>query len=214
MSNTVAEKYERGQASERAGLYAADGGRKYLNLAERRRVLAAIQCLEPDKALFALTLAWTGARVSEVLALTPASFQVDAGIVAIITLKRRKLSVREIPIPASLTRAIDVRFGIQVAQRDPLMASRRLWPWHRVTAWRIVKDLMQLGYVTGLPACPRGFRHGFGVGALQAGVPLNLLQRWLGHARISTTAIYANASGPDERSFAAGFWRQGQLTPE
>ena len=26
--------------------------------------------------------------------------------------------------------------------------------------------------------------------ALQAGVPVNLLQRWLGHARIGTTAIY------------------------
>jgi integrase/recombinase XerD len=58
----------------------------------------------------------------------------------------------------------------------------------------------------GRPACPRRLRHGFGVGTLQAGVPLNLLQRWLGHARISTSAIYADASGPEEQAFAARFW--------
>jgi hypothetical protein len=43
-------------------------------------------------------------------------------------------------------------------------------------------------------------------GTLQAGVPLNLAQRWLGHARISTTAIYSKASGPDELEFAQRFW--------
>ena len=64
-----------------------------------RITLAAMQELPPEKALFALTLAWTGARVSEVLALTAASFQVEAGVVAIVTLKRRSFSVREVPIP-------------------------------------------------------------------------------------------------------------------
>jgi integrase/recombinase XerD len=58
----------------------------------------------------------------------------------------------------------------------------------------------------GRAACPRGLRHGFGVGSLQSGVPLNLVQRWLGHARISTTAIYADASGPEELAFARHFW--------
>ena len=63
-------------------LYAADGARKYLNRAERQRVLAAVEQLPADRALFALTLAWTGARVSEVLALTPSSFQTEGGVVA------------------------------------------------------------------------------------------------------------------------------------
>ena len=60
--------------------------------------------------------------------------------------------------------------------------------------------------VWGSRACPRGLRHAFAVGALQAGVPLNLVQRWLGHARIDTTAIYAGACGPEEHAFAARFW--------
>jgi len=45
-----------------------------------------------------------------------------------------------------------------------------------------------------------------GVGTLQSGVPLNLTQRWLGHARMSTTAIYANVSGAEEANLAARFW--------
>jgi hypothetical protein len=32
------------------------------------------------------------------------------------------------------------------------------------------------------------------------------VQRWLGHPRISTTAIYIAACGPGEIAFAARFW--------
>ena len=56
--------------------------------------------------------------------------------------------------------------------------------------------------VSGKRASPRGFRHAFGVGTLQAGVPLNLVQRWLGHASMEKTAIYADVGGPEERVFA------------
>jgi integrase/recombinase XerD len=91
-------------------------------------------------------------------------------------------------------------------QRDEKHAGRRLWPWHRVTAWRIIKRVMYRSSIVGRQACPRGLRHAFGVGSLQSGVPLNLAQRWLGHAHISTTAIYAAASGPEEIFFIRRFW--------
>jgi integrase/recombinase XerD len=210
MSKTVAKKNVRAVSNSRhdgVSLYAADGGRKYLNLAERQRAVGTMATLDRDKALFALTLAWTGARVSEALALTPASFQIESGLVAFTTLKRRRLSVREVPLPESLIGAIDERYGLRVAQRDPRTCRVRLWTWHRTTAWRMVKDVMGRSGIVGRLACPRGLRHGFGVGTLQAGVPLNLVQRWLGHARISTTAIYADACGPEEQAFAARFWR-------
>src|SRR5581483_8889185 len=91
MSNSVAKIHSSRERTERSfGLYAKDGGRKYLNQAERRRVLAAMEQLDDDKRLFALTLLWTGARLSEVLALTPASFQIEGGTIAISTLKRRR----------------------------------------------------------------------------------------------------------------------------
>ncbi len=53
-----------------------------------------------------------------------------------------------------------------------------------------------LCHITGRRACPLGLRHAFGVDTLQAGVSLNLAQRWLGHAQISTMAIHADASWP------------------
>jgi site-specific recombinase XerD len=98
---------------------------------------------------------------------------------------------------------------LRALQRDFDAGQRPLWCWHRVTAWRVVKEVMGDAGVVGRPACPRGFRHGFGVGALQAKVPLNLVQKWLGHSRIGTTAIYADACGPEERAFAAIFWKGG-----
>ena len=62
------------------------------------------------------------------------------------------------------------------------------------------------GPIVGVHACPKGLRHGFGVSALQKAVPLNMVRKWLGHSRLSTTAIYADAVGDEEREIAGRFW--------
>ena len=49
-------------------------------------------------------------------------------------------------------------------------------------------------------------RHGFGVHAISSGVPLNMLSKWMGHATLEVTAIYANALGAEEQSIAARMW--------
>jgi len=59
----------------------------------------------------------------------------------------------------------------------------------------------------GPQATPKGFRHGFGVQAVTAGIPLNLVQKWLGHAQLSTTAIYADAAGAEEHQIMEKMWR-------
>ena len=194
------------QRVQEVSLYSTSGVRKYLNRQERECALAVASEFPTNRALFVLTLAWTGARVSEVLALTASSFQIERGIVAIVTLKRRKHHVREVPIPPALMAALDRHFTVTESQRDPMLVSQRLWPWHRTTAWRFIKQIMRRAEITGRRASPRGLRHAFGIGALQSNVPLNLVQRWLGHARLSTTAIYAEVSGPEERAFAESFW--------
>jgi site-specific recombinase XerD len=194
---------------EHLSLYTARGERKYINQAERQRVLEVMQRLERDRALFSLLLMWTGGRVSEVLAVRASSFQIERNIVALRTLKRRKPHMREVPIAPPLMTAIDNHFALRELQRNPESAERRLWNFCRVTAWRYVKGAMLDAGIVGRPACPRGLRHGFGVGTLQAGVPLNLTQKWMGHADIRTTAIYADASGDEEATFAARFWGTG-----
>lgn len=41
---------------------------------------------------------------------------------------------------------------------------------------------------------------------MRAGVQLNMLKKWMGHADMATTAIYADAIGEEERSIASRMW--------
>lgn len=182
-------------------------GRKYLNRSERRRFLAAATQLDDTKRLFVEALAWTGARISEVLALTPASFDLDLGYVTIVTLKRRKYTTRDVPLPPALLRSLDRCFTLRHAQRDTHRAQQRLWNFCRVTGWRIIKWVMNECSIIGVRATPRGLRHGFGVGVAQARIPITILKRWMGHAKLSTTEIYLNVVGPEEIAFASRYWK-------
>jgi integrase/recombinase XerD len=65
---------------------------------------------------------------------------------------------------------------------------------------------MAAAAISGTHATPKGLRHGFGVSAFQSNVPPHLVQRWLGHASLRTTAIYGDVIGPEERAFAARMW--------
>jgi site-specific recombinase XerD len=38
------------------------------------------------------------------------------------------------------------------------------------------------------------------------GIALNMVQKWLGHAQLTTTAVYADAVGEEEQSIAARMW--------
>lgn len=127
-------------------------------------------------------------------------------VLSLRTLKRRKLHIREVPVPPFLMQALDDYYGLRRCQADPELAGTRLWPFHRVTAWRVVKSIMTEAGLRGAVSAPKAFRHGFGASAVQAGIPITLLQRWLGHARLSTTAIYADVAGPEELSLAQRYW--------
>jgi integrase len=188
-------------------LFGPSGSRKYLNAVERRRFLESAQQLAPPERLFCLVLAWSGARISEVLAITPAAIDIDSGTVSIQTLKRRKPGiVRQLPLPNDVLRELARVFKLRSRQRDPDSASERIWRWSRTTAWRCVKAVMARARIVGMQAMPKGLRHGFGVSAVQAKVPLTLLQRWLGHASLNSTAVYLDVAGAEEREIARRMW--------
>ncbi|MGD9658009.1 MAG: tyrosine-type recombinase/integrase [Methylocystis sp.] len=189
------------ESLEATSLYSRAGARKYLNAEELDRLLEAIGALPTEERLFALTLFWTGARISEVLALRRLSFQIHDCLVTVRTLKRRRFSIREIPLPPDLVAAIGQHFRLDQC------GEQRLWPWSRTKGWRIFRRVMHDAGLSGVAACPRGVRHSFAIAALRSQVPLTLLQKWLGHARLSTTAIYLGATGPEEREFAERFWK-------
>jgi integrase len=189
-------------------LYAPKGGRKYLNAAERTRFRDAVRQTPPAVRLFCLMLMWSGGRISEALALTAGAIDLDSGVAILETLKRRQRGhIRQVPLPPSLLRDLDRTFGLRSRQRDPGLISQRIWPWSRTTAWRHMKAVMAAAQVCGPSAMPKGLRHTFGVSAFQANVPPHLVQRWLGHASLRTTAIYGDVSGSEERAFAGRLWR-------
>lgn len=184
-------------------LYSSAGQRKYLNETERTRfIAAALECPRPELRTFCLVLAYTGCRISEALEVIAARIERAESSIALRSLKKRKkqLVIRQVPIPRDLIEQIE-------AVHDLSNPAKRLWPWSRSRAWQLVKIVMhQAGIAPGLHASPKGLRHGFGVHAIRNGIPLNLVQRWMGHASMTTTAIYLQVVGSEERELAQRMW--------
>jgi site-specific recombinase XerD len=101
---------------------------------------------------------------------------------------------------------LDVVHRITDGQRNKATEQAPLWRWSRTTAWTHVKTIMRAARIAEERAMPKALRHAFGVGGTQAGIPLYLIQRWLGHADIQTTAIYTNVMGDEERALADRMW--------
>jgi integrase/recombinase XerD len=84
--------------------------------------------------LFCLTLTWTGARISEMLAFTPAAIDIESGVANIETLKRRKRGiVRQVPLSPKMLHKLDRVFRLRLAQRDLRTASERIRKFSRTT---------------------------------------------------------------------------------
>jgi integrase len=177
------------------------GHRKYLNSQERRAYLKAVQG-EPDvgRRAFCFTLFYTGCRISEALNLTKDRVDLAGKAVVVETLKRRRRGhFRSVPIPDLLVKLLR-----QILARGE--TPDRVWEFSRATGYRLVKDQMERAGVAGGMACPKGLRHGFAVACLAQKIPLPTVQKWLGHARLETTAIYLEVSGDEERELAKRLW--------
>lgn len=184
-------------------VYDRDGHRLYLNAEERTRFIRAANRTEQRKRLFALTLLYSGCRISEARALRLCDVQLSSQVITVRTLKRRNPSaVREIPIPYNLAKELT-----QLSK----FPRNYLWSRHgemvpRVTSYRWIKEMMDEASIEGRQATPKGLRHGFGVQATISGVQLHMLSRWMGHASIETTAIYATVVGREEVELAERMW--------
>ncbi|MFN3777192.1 tyrosine-type recombinase/integrase [Sphingomonas parapaucimobilis] len=184
------------------------GERKYLTNAERSAFLREASLLEPDTFTLCSVISATGCRISEALSLTSANIDTQAKVIVIECLKKRRKGVfRTIPVSSDLIALLCEVHDLQPRKGRKREASP-LWPFSRMTAYRRIRKAMDAAGLNGAHAMPKGLRHGFGVTAIHSQVPLNLVQRWLGHADMRTTALYANAVGPEERSIALRMWRK------
>ena len=173
------------------------GRRKYLTRDEFGRFLAAADRLSPSLKALCHVIAYSGCRVSEALALTVQQLDMDRLTITLRTLKRRRCVFRLVPVPAATA---------QLLSALPRASDGRFWLLHRVTAWRLITATMRRAGITGPMCCPKGLRHGFGMRAAGHNVPVSIIQRWMGHASPTTTAIYLDAVGVEERQFASRTW--------
>jgi integrase len=190
-------------------LFDGAGHRKYLTKSEWIAFRRAAASAEPEVHTFCEVMAHSGARISEVRALTPAKIDVANSSLIFECLKRRRKGIfRAVPVPHELIDLLDKVHGVIGAKTDQARADLRIWPWCRTTAWMRVKEVCGAAGIPPSVAMPKAFRHSFGVeGTAQAGVPIGTMKRWLGHSRIESTLVYVEALGREERMLAERMWK-------
>lgn len=195
-------------------LYDTAGNRLYLNAEERAAFLDVARKRPARDRTLCETLHHTGCRPSELIEITPARIDLSGGTVTIRTLKKRKDRLgaqktvyRAVPVPPDYLDTLNTAHGIREAQKSRKHAHMPIWPLSRVRIWQIVKGVMiEAGLPDAPHRSPKGLRHGFGIDATVNGIPLHMLQKWMGHAQLSTTTIYADAIGKEEQDIAARMW--------
>ena len=187
-----------------------NGKRKYLTLEEQERFLLATSELErPEVRTFCDTLAFTGCRISEALALTPERIDLSAKAVIFQTLKQRgKIRFRSVPIPAQHLEALLMVHNIRKAQKSKSVATKtaKLWDFKRAMASRHVAAVMGAASIEGAHACPKGLRHGFGVRMAQKTRNPRLVQKLMGHTKMENTAIYMDLVGEEAHAEVMAAW--------
>ncbi len=191
-------------------LHDTQGHRLYLTADERAAFLAAAKQAPLPVRTFSLVLHYTGCRISEALALTPASIDLPAKTIVFETLKKRRRGLyRAVPVPEEVLDTLNMVHGLHGAGKRRRRVKERtpLWGWGRTTAWRRVKEVLDAAAIADGPhKSPKGLRHGYGVAAVCSGVPPNMLKKWMGHASLEVTALYSDALGEEQHQIAARMW--------
>jgi len=189
-------------------IFDAEGNRLYCTQEEVALFLKKSRERDPDVRTFAETLVYTGCRISEGLSLTPKGVHRESFQITFNSLKKRRGDkYRSVPVPETYIDTLTVAHKIVEKQRIKAKADSKVWTWSRQYAFKLIKELMvDAGIPEGKHRSPKGLRHAFGVNAVVKGVQLNMIMKWMGHADISTTAIYADAVGKEEAEIARKMW--------
>jgi integrase/recombinase XerD len=119
---------------------------------------------------FCATLAYTGCRISEALALTARPDRPEGWCHLRESKKKRQIGVyRLVPVPPAFLDMLSMVHNIRASQkRRDRGQSVRLWNWSRTKGWYVVGAIMKAAKITGPHATPKGLRHGFRIKARRA----------------------------------------------
>lgn len=158
------------------------------------RLLEAAYRLSPRKPVYGLmlkTLFYTGCRVSEFVFLRAQDLHLDGEAPHLYVHKAKKDSVRYVPILPAL--AQELRVHLAGRTRGYLFESNR---HERYSPRAIQKLIQQAAAEAGIErrVYPHLLRHSVAQILLDRGMPLEQLQKFLGHKDLKTTQIYAESS--------------------
>ncbi len=194
---------------ESISLFDSQGNRKYLTPEERELFEQAAMQEDGKTRTFCLMLLYTGCRISEVLNLVYRNIDYAAKAVTVETLKQRKKGIfRQIPLSENYLDELNLTFDFKKRKNYKSVKDTRIWSWTRQAGHKKIVAVMRRAGIDGIQATPKGLRHGFAIACLDKQIPLNMVQKWLGHTSPTTTAIYANALGQEERNIARRLWEK------
>ncbi|MEH6651142.1 MAG: site-specific integrase [Motiliproteus sp.] len=160
-----------------------------------------------------LDLMWTtGARVSEVLALTPSCFIDDGYDIGVFlkTLKQGAGRPTKAQVQRSPKRYIPIKEALlldRVAcylKEHPCRRDQRMFTMCRQTVNRHIHTLVERVGDAPFTITAHTFRHSFAIHLILHGRPLKYVAQLLGHRSIDSTEIYTNVLTVDGGHFLEG----------
>ncbi len=135
----------------------------------------------------------TGARASEATNLVAEDLQIgrrDGGH-ALVTIDGKGGKYRQCPLWPRTERVLST-LAEKRAPGDAVFLNRQQRPYTRFGVYRLVERCAaRVPALAGRKITPHMIRHTSACHLLQAGVDLNTIRAWLGHASLDTTNIYA-----------------------
>ncbi len=122
----------------------------------------------------------TGLRVSEAASLTGRDVFVQRGLVK-VRVRGKGAKIREVPVLDKETARELLKLKEQMGDKPLFKVKECALRWWAERAARM----------TGIKFHTHLLRHAFATEALNRGVPVDVVQQWLGHSRLETTRRYA-----------------------
>jgi len=161
-----------------------DSGRTGLDRHEIRALLDAAEADGARSAALVCLLAFNGLRISEAVAAEVGDLGFERGH-RTLRVQRKGGKAATIPLAPRTVAAVALLIGD--CEQGPIFATRTGRAMDRHAAWKVIR---RLGRAAGLELSPHGLRHAFVTNALDAGVPLHVVQDGAGHADPRTTQRY------------------------
>lgn len=160
-----------------------------LSREEEKRLIQAAYRDKSEHGLLIKTLFQTGARVSEFINIRVRDFFFDEAMILIHKAKGGKS--RYVPILPDLAQEMRTHLGDRAT--GYLFESNRDRPYSARRVQQIVKEMAEKAKIKKR-VYPHLLRHSVATTLLERGMPIEQIQKFLGHSKLETTQVYAEST--------------------